>query len=109
MKKGQEKTPEVRYVPVYMDIDKLSNSVVDLIKEKNWDKAERVCQKLMTEYPDQIDGLLRWAQVYEARGDKKTAADFYRKAAHFAETNEGFDPDSANWYYDEAKRMETEE
>jgi len=105
-KKRQGKKPKAHLVPVYTDIDQLSNSVVDLIKEKKWDEAETVCKQLMVEYPDQIDGFFRWAQVYEARGDKKNAAKYYRKSAKFAEVNEGFDQDGINWYYDQAKRME---
>ncbi len=108
-KKGIEKTPKARLVPVYTDIDRLSNSVVDLIKEKKLDEAEIACQKLIVEYPDQIDGILRWAEVYEARGDKKNAIKYYRKAANFAKTNEGFGQDSIKLYTDRAKRIEKEE
>ncbi len=108
-KKGQEKTSKTRFVPVYTDIDQLSNSVIDLIKERRFDEAETVCQKLLAEYPDQIDGVSRWAEIYEARGDKKNAVKYYRKSATFAKSNEGFDQDSINWYEDQAKRMEAEE
>jgi len=100
------KTPKVRHVPVYTDIDQLSNSVIDLIKENRLDEAEAVCQKLLSDFPDQIDGISRWAEVYEARGDKEKAAEYYLKAANFANSNEGFDQESINWYKEQAKRME---
>ena len=63
---------------------------------------------LLAEYPDQIDGFNRLAMVYEARGEKGKAAEFYRKAYRFALSNEGFDQDSADWFLSEAKRMESE-
>ena len=76
--------PPIKYRAVYTDLDQLSNSVVDLINQKDLDKAEAVSRKLLTEYPDQVDGLDRLAMVYEARGDRKKAAKYYRKAADFA-------------------------
>ena len=31
----------------------------------------------MKQYPDQIDGLQRYAELWEARGDKHKAAEYY--------------------------------
>ena len=74
-------------------LDDLSNSVLDLIAEGNLDRAEEVCQQLLAEYPDQIDGLERTAKVAEARGDLPRAIEYHRLAADFAATTEGFDPE----------------
>jgi len=60
-----------RFIPVYTELDQLSNSVVDLINENKLDEAEAVSRELLTEYPDQIDGFNRLAMVYEARGEKE--------------------------------------
>jgi len=97
-----------RFIPVYTELDQLSNSVVDLIEQNKLDEAEAVSRELLTEYPDQIDGFNRLAMVYEARGEKGKAAEFYRKAHRFALSNEGFDKASADWFLSEAKRMESE-
>jgi tetratricopeptide (TPR) repeat protein len=91
------------------DLDMLSNSVVDLIKEGHLDEAERTCKELMTRYPDQIDGIERLAQVYEARGEKKTAAEYYRKAAAFAQSMPGFDQEAIDWYFSQARHLESKE
>jgi len=99
---------KVRFIPVYTELDKLSNSVVDLIKENKLDEAEAVCRKLLAEYPDQVDGFNRFAQVYEARGDKSKAAEYYRKAADFAKSNESFDQKAIDRFLSEAKRAESE-
>ena len=105
----KKRTPSVkkqRFIPVYTELDQLSNSVVDLINENKLDEAEAVSRELLTEYPDQIDGFNRLAMVYEARGEKRKAAQYYRKAYHFAMTKEGFDETAANWFLSEAKRLE---
>ena len=95
----------MRFTPVYTELDQLSNSVVDLIKQNRLDEAEAVSRKLLTDYPDQVDGLNRLAMVYEARGEKSKAADYYQKAANFAASNPGFDKQMVNWFLSEARRM----
>ena len=90
------------------DLDNLSNSVVDLIKERRLDEAEKVSRELLSRYPDQIDGIDRLAEVYEARGNNKKAAQYYRKAAAFAKSNSGFDQEAIDWYLSKANRLESE-
>ena len=98
--------PPIKHRVVYTELDQLSNSVVDLINQNELEKAEAVSQRLLSEYPDQVDGFDRLAMVYEARGDRKRAAEYYRKAADFARSNPGFDKDSIDRFLSEAKRME---
>ena len=100
---------KTRFIPVYTDLDQLSNSVVGLIRENKLDEAEAVSRKLLAQYPDQIDGLNRLAMVYEARGEKREAAAYYRQAADFAKSNEGFDQQTINWFFSEAERVKSEE
>jgi tetratricopeptide (TPR) repeat protein len=106
--KTQTDVQPMRFIPVYTDLDQLSNSVVDLIKQDRLDEAEAVSHKLLTDYPDQVDGLNRLAMVYEARGEKSKAADYYRKAADFAKSNPGFDKQMVKWFLTEARRMKKE-
>jgi tetratricopeptide (TPR) repeat protein len=91
------------------ELDMLSNSVVDLIKEGRLDEAEEVCRKLLSCYPDQIDGIDRLAEVYEARGENKKAAEYYRKAAEFAQSNPGFDQEAIEWFLAQANRLDSGE
>jgi len=107
-KKKPSSVKKQRFIPVYTELDQLSNSVVDLINENKLDEAEAVSRELLTEYPEQVDGFNRLAMVYEARGEKGKAAEYYRKAHRFALSNEGFDKASADWFLSEAKRMESE-
>ena len=95
----------IRFTPVYTELDQLSNSVVDLIKQNRLDEAEAVSRKLLTDYPDQVDGINRLAMVYEARGENSKAAAYYRKAADFAEFNPDFDKQMVKWFLSEARRM----
>ena len=106
----QKKRPikKQRFVPVYTEIDQLSNSVVDLIEQKKMDEAKTVSQRLLDEYPDQIDGFNRLAMVYEARGEERKAAVYYKKAYRFAMSNEGFDQTTVDWFLSEAKQLESQ-
>ena len=101
--------PPIKYRAVYTDLDQISNSVVDLINQNELEKAEAVSRRLLAEYPDQVDGFDRLAMVYEARGDRKKAAQYYRKAADFARSNPGFDKKSISRFLSEAKRMESDQ
>ena len=107
--KRQSSIPTRQFVPVYTDLDKLSNSVVDLIKQNKLDEAEAVSRKLLADYPDQIDGLDRLGEVYEARGEKRKAAEYYRKAADFAKAMPGFDQKSVDRYLSHVSRMKSGE
>jgi tetratricopeptide (TPR) repeat protein len=91
------------------NLDMLSNRVADLINEGELDEAEKVCHELLSRYPDQIDGIDRLAEVYVARDDKKKAAEYFRKAAFFAQNNPGFDQEAIDWYLSKANRLESEE
>jgi protein O-GlcNAc transferase len=92
--------------PAFTDLDDLSNSVVDLIEAGRLDDAEAACRELLTRFPDQIDGTERLAAVYEAKGEKKLAAEYYRKAAEFAKGSPGFDQELIDWYSSKAKELE---
>ncbi|MFH2061043.1 MAG: SEC-C metal-binding domain-containing protein [Pseudomonadota bacterium] len=102
----QPKSQPTKFIPVYTELDQLSNSVMDLIKQNKLDEAEVVSKRLLNEYPDQIDGFERLGQVYEARGENQTAADYYKKAADFAKTMPGFDQQSVENYLSKVKKME---
>ena len=90
---------------VVAEIDELSNSVVDLIDEGRLDEAEERCQELRERYPETVDWIMRLAAVYEAREDWKRAAEYYRRAADFAEQNDGFDQDAIDDFRDTASRL----
>lgn len=105
-----QQNTSIAYLIADLDnLENLSNSVLDLIEEGRLDEAEDACQELLSRYPDQIDGIDRLAQVYEARGDKKKAAQYYRKAAAFAQSMPGFDQEAIGWHLSQSKRMESEE
>jgi tetratricopeptide (TPR) repeat protein len=90
----------------YSDLDALSNSIVDLVKSKDYQKAKDVCKKLMQEYPDQVDGYERLASIYEAEGDVMKAVEYYRKTADFMLNHPGFDSEGINYYREKADRLE---
>lgn len=92
------------------DLDELSNSVVGLLKAGRIDDAEAACSELRRRHPAQIDWLERTAMVHEARGDKKAAAEFYRKCVAFTLANpDGFDDDSRAWMLEKIRELDTAE
>ncbi|MCD6153177.1 MAG: SEC-C domain-containing protein [Syntrophobacterales bacterium] len=88
---------------IYTDLDILSNKVPKLIGTGKLDEAEDICQTLMKQYPDQIDGLQRYAELLEARGDKHKAAEYYRKAAAFAQQTGGFAQETIDFFLQKAE------
>ncbi|MDM8536929.1 SEC-C metal-binding domain-containing protein [Desulfobacterales bacterium HSG17] len=88
------------------DLDDISNSVIDLINSGKFDEAEAVCNELMQQFPDQIDGIDRLAMVYEARGENEKAIEYYLKAVDFMRTNPGFDEDGINWTLEKVKKLQ---
>lgn len=73
------------------ELDLVSNSVLAMIKERNFDDALRTCARLLDEWPDFADGLERSALVHEAMGDLERAKDFYARTIAFTEQHDGFE------------------
>lgn len=69
------------------DLDALSNSVIDAIEARNYDEAEKRCQRLLLEYPTVVDGRERMGMVREAQGRFKEAAEEYSKALEMLKLN----------------------
>ncbi|EFK05303.1 conserved hypothetical protein [delta proteobacterium NaphS2] len=90
---------------IYTDLDNLSNQVPDLIQDKKFDEAEAACRKLLRQYPEEIDGLHRYAELYEAQGKNWDAAEYYRKAVAFAEKAGGFGKESVQSFRQKAEKL----
>ena len=89
----------------YTGLNQLSNSIWKYIKAENWDKAEESCEKLLKEYPDQIDGLHRSAELWEARGDNSKAVEYYKRAADFAKKANGFTQGTMDLFMQKAEQL----
>ena len=61
----------------------LSNSAVDLAHDGEFEQALAVCARLLSDFPEVVDGLERSAMVHAKMGHHALAADFYRKAFDF--------------------------
>lgn len=90
----------------YSDLDNLSNQVPVLIRQKKYDEAEEVCQRLLEEYPEQIDGLHRFAELFEAKGQRQQAAEYYIKSAEFAKKADGFEQASIDNFMQKAEELD---
>ncbi len=100
-----EKQEKTKPAYTYTALDKLSNQVPELITQGKYDEAEKACQTLLTEFPEQIDGLHRLAEVFEARGENLKAAEYYLKTAEFAVQAEGFEKESVEFFKKRAEQL----
>jgi len=88
-------------------LDDLSNSVVDLVRDRRYDEALVVCRRLLDEFPDVVDGLERSGMVYAAMGNHSVAADFYRQAYAFVtHPSRRDDYDDADYYREKIEKEE---
>lgn len=97
--------PSVGGTFIYTDLDDLSNQIPELIRLKKYDEAEEVCRKLLQDYPEQIDGLHRSAELFEAMGDYDKAATFYNLTAEFAEQADGFEQKAVEHFRNKVEQL----
>jgi Flp pilus assembly protein TadD len=71
-----------------------SNAAVDLVRVGKLDEAEQAARDLLVRFPDVHDGYDRLGMVYEARGDNKQAAHYYRQALEFIRQHPTLYPDN---------------
>jgi hypothetical protein len=62
----------------------MSNGTLDLIRAGNLDEAERMCHRLLDQFPELPDGHMRLGQLLRVRGEPKRAAQHLRLAAAVA-------------------------
>lgn len=70
-------SPPMRLVETPMD--KLSNRALDAIEAGDYGKAEKLCRRLLREYPEIFDGHERLGMLREAQGRFLEAAQEYSK------------------------------
>jgi tetratricopeptide (TPR) repeat protein len=66
-----------------LELTDASNAAVALVRAGKLDEAEQAARDLLVRFPDVHDGYDRLGMVYEARGDNKQAAHYYRKVIDF--------------------------
>jgi tetratricopeptide (TPR) repeat protein len=90
-----------------LELTLASNIVVDMVEAGQLDDAEQAAHQLLERFPDAHDGYDRLAMVYEARGDNRQAAEYYRKALAFVrEHADDYDPEFENLYLKLIERVE---
>jgi len=60
-----------------------SNAVLALLETGELDQAEATARELLVSYPQVHDGYTRLGKVFEARGDRREAAHWYRQSVEF--------------------------
>jgi len=89
------------------ELDDAFNSVVDLIHAGKLDEAEQAARDLLVRYPEVPDGHMRLGMVYEARSQKREAADCYRKVVEFMRAHPAdFDPESPTSFLESIAKLD---
>jgi tetratricopeptide (TPR) repeat protein len=90
-----------------LELTLASNVVVDMVEAGQLDDAEQAAYELLQRFPDAHDGYDRLGMVYEARGDNRQAAEYYRKALAFVrEHADDYDPEFEDLYLKLIERVE---
>ena len=89
------------------ELTEASNAVVDMVQAGHLDAAEQAAHELLARFPDVHDGYDRLGMVCEARGDRRQAADYYRKAINVIRNHpDNYDPEFADHFQDLIDRLE---
>jgi tetratricopeptide (TPR) repeat protein len=92
------------------ELTEASNAVVDMVQAGNLNAAEQAAHDLLARFPDVHDGYDRLGMVCEARGDRRQAADYYRKAINVIRNHPHlYDPEFAGHFQNLIDRLETAE
>lgn len=96
-------SPPMRFVET--PLDKLSNRALDAIKARDYAEAEKLCRRLLREYPDMFDGYDRLGLLREAQGRFKEAAEQYSKLLEMIQRDpEGTDPETVRDFTEQRDR-----
>lgn len=91
-------------------IDAAANTVIALIDAGKFDSAEHAAQALVERWPDVHDGYDCFGMVYQAKGDKRQAAEYYRKVISFAREDPSlYDPEFEDYYRELIARLDSAE
>ncbi len=91
------------------ELTEASNAVVDMVHAGNLDAAEAAAHDLLARFPDVHDGYDRLGMVYEARGDHRQAANYYRKVIEVIRSHpDGYDPGFEAVFQTLVDRLETQ-
>lgn len=75
-------------------LDDISNGAGDAVKGRRYEEAEKLCQELLRDYPEMIDGHDRMGMLRNAQGRFQEAAEHFAKVmAMIEEHPDGFDPE----------------
>jgi hypothetical protein len=65
------------------ELTSASNAIVDMVHDGKLDEAEQAAGDFLVRFPEVHEGYDRLGMVYEARGDHKQAAHYYRQVIDF--------------------------
>ena len=88
----------------------LANFANTLRKNKEFNNAKHICERMINEYPDCIDGFQGYAEVFADEGNTTEAINYNLKAIRFIVENPGgFDELGITSLLDEIERLNNKE
>jgi len=89
------------------ELIKASNAALDLVEAGRFEEAEAAARDLIERYPNTHDGWDRLGMMHEAKGEKKAAADCYRKALQIIHAHvELYDPEFVEVFVELIDRLD---
>ena len=89
------------------DLAESSNAVISLVRAGKLDEAESAARELLMRFPEVHDGYDRLGMVYEARGQKKQAADCYRQVIEFVRAHpDQYEPQFATTFHNLVAKLD---
>jgi Tfp pilus assembly protein PilF len=88
-------------------LDDAANAVFALIDARKFDAAEQAAHDVLARFPSVHDGYECLGRLYQAKGDNRQAADYYRQVIEFARNEPHlYDPDFVNHFQSLIDRLE---
>lgn len=80
-------------------LDTLSNRALDAIQAQRYGQAEKLCERLLRDYPEALDGHDRLGSLREAQRRFQEAADHYGEALRMIERDpQGTDAETVQYF-----------
>jgi Flp pilus assembly protein TadD len=88
------------------ELDRLSQLATELTNAGRFDEAAEICDRLVREQPEEVEGLELRARLHEARGELVLATQTYRQALDFTLARDHFDDATRDFYREQVARLE---
>jgi Flp pilus assembly protein TadD len=87
-------------------LEELADRVADELDAGRLDHAEALCQKLITDFPTEAEGLDLLSMILQERGQRERALELLRRASAIAHARPEYDSDVRSDMRDRIRQLE---